>query len=475
MADKKIQMQDFAGNRQYPVTLTSLVYDENGKVLQDRLAALEVFLEWFEWGDTEHKSVKAKYHLWSVGQVSASGKGEEGEGGGGAGMMLLVTWDDAITDADLEYYALGANLGKELKDRISVLENETTQVSIYDLLQKGDKIGTIKVDGQEYYIRIPKLANVATSGSYNDLTSRPSLASVATSGSYDDLYDKPDIPDAITESTISGWGFTKNEGTYVKPTSGIPSSDLDSDVQDSLKKADTALQSFSESDPIFKASAAAGIKDTDIYNWNGKTSNIGTITGIKMNGSSMGTSGVVDLGTVITAHQSLDGYATKEMLEDYLPISGGTIDGELEVTEELRVKTLKIGDVTIEADGDSLKIVSGAYTTGQLSSGAKAVEAKAVIAPLELTSMPIASTTTEYTDAQIASEYGLTKEVLDNLARGIYTRVTITYLGTPYVWDYEMYFPYGGNKKLVLRNNLASSFFKFERNATTGKWKITNA
>lgn len=38
-----------------------------------------------------------------------------------------------------------------------------------------------------------------------------------------------------------------------------------------------------------------------------KTSNVGTITGIKMNGSSKGTSGVVDLGTVITSHQDISG------------------------------------------------------------------------------------------------------------------------------------------------------------------------
>lgn len=39
----------------------------------------------------------------------------------------------------------------------------------------------------------------------------------------------------------------------------------------------------------------------------GYTKNTGTITGIKMNGSSKGTSGVVDLGTVITAHQDISG------------------------------------------------------------------------------------------------------------------------------------------------------------------------
>ena len=51
------------------------------------------------------------------------------------------------------------------------------------------------------------------------------------------IKNKPTIPAAVTESTVSGWGFTKNTGT---------------------------------------------------------------VTGIKMNGSSKGTSGVVDLGTVVT-------------------------------------------------------------------------------------------------------------------------------------------------------------------------------
>ena len=51
------------------------------------------------------------------------------------------------------------------------------------------------------------------------------------------------IPSAVTEQTVSGWGFTKNTGTYSKPSSGIPKADLASAVQTSLGKADTALQS----------------------------------------------------------------------------------------------------------------------------------------------------------------------------------------------------------------------------------------
>lgn len=54
------------------------------------------------------------------------------------------------------------------------------------------------------------------------------------------------VPSAVTESTVSGWGFTKNSGT---------------------------------------------------------------ITGITMNGASKGTSGIVNLGTVITSHQDISGKA----------------------------------------------------------------------------------------------------------------------------------------------------------------------
>lgn len=55
-----------------------------------------------------------------------------------------------------------------------------------------------------------------------------------------------DIPAAVTESTVSDWGFTKNTGTYSKPSTGIPKTDLASAVQTSLGKADTALQSHQD-------------------------------------------------------------------------------------------------------------------------------------------------------------------------------------------------------------------------------------
>lgn len=51
-----------------------------------------------------------------------------------------------------------------------------------------------------------------------------------------------------------------NYGTYSKPSGGIPKTDLASAVQTSLGKADTALQSFTETDPTVPAWAKAANK-----------------------------------------------------------------------------------------------------------------------------------------------------------------------------------------------------------------------
>lgn len=119
------------------------------------------------------------------------------------------------------------------------------------------------------------------------------LAKVATSGSYSDLTNKPAIPSAVTESTVSGWGFTKNTGTYSMPSAGIPKSDLASAVQASLDKADTALQSYTEQ---YK----------------------GTVTGIKVNGTTNtpNSSGIVDLGEI-----SGGGGGGNVSVEGFIPLS----------------------------------------------------------------------------------------------------------------------------------------------------------
>lgn len=72
-------------------------------------------------------------------------------------------------------------------------------------------------------------------------------------------------------------------------------------IRSGAAKGATALQSYTETDPVFKASAAANITTTDITNWNNKTSNSGTITEVKANGTSIATSGSANIPAASTS------------------------------------------------------------------------------------------------------------------------------------------------------------------------------
>lgn len=86
----------------------------------------------------------------------------------------------------------------------------------------------------------------------------------------------------------------------------------------------------------------------DLTNNAGYTKNTGTITGITMNGASKGTSGVVDLGTVITEHQSLSAYATTSAMNTALAGKQNTIND----LASIRINSGKgVADMSSNADG----------------------------------------------------------------------------------------------------------------------------
>ena len=67
------------------------------------------------------------------------------------------------------------------------------------------------------------------------------------------------------------------------------------------KIAKDLLASYTETDPVFSASVAAGISSSDITNWNNKTSNTGTITGVI---AGTGLSGGGSSGSVTINHSN---------------------------------------------------------------------------------------------------------------------------------------------------------------------------
>ena len=112
------------------------------------------------------------------------------------------------------------------------------------------------------------------------------------SGSYNDLSNKPTIPDAQVQSD---WNATSGMGEILnKPTLGAAAAKgvTDNTSSTAVTSTDTNL-----------------ITARTLY-YAGYTKNAGTVTGVKINGTTKNpSSGVVDLGTVITSHQDISGKA----------------------------------------------------------------------------------------------------------------------------------------------------------------------
>lgn len=85
----------------------------------------------------------------------------------------------------------------------------------YDSKYEGAEVDAL-LDKAGTAVQPNNLAAVATSGSYNDLVDTPTIPAEqvnadwnATSGKAQ-ILNKPTIPAAVTESTVSGWGFIKS-------------------------------------------------------------------------------------------------------------------------------------------------------------------------------------------------------------------------------------------------------------------------
>lgn len=123
-------------------------------------------------------------------------------------------------------------------------------------------ISIITIDGESYDVG-------ASAGNVAFNNSGTGISAGTVQGAIEEVKLTPGDNITIEDGVISATGGG-GDGGYEPPVGGIPKSDLASDVQTSLGKADSALQS--ESDPVFAASAAHGITSTDINNWNNKAS-----------------------------------------------------------------------------------------------------------------------------------------------------------------------------------------------------------
>ena len=222
-------------------------------------------------------------------------------------------------------------------------------------------IGTVITDVSDKQDKITssnKLAASLVSG----------LSAVATSGSYNDLSNKPTIPAAANNGTLT---IQKN-GTTVATFS--------------------ANQSTNET-----ANITVPVKVSELTNDSGFTTNKGTITGINMNGASKGTSGIVDLGTVLTDASKFATSAQGTKADNAMPKSGGTFTGDVTMSSGHHLKTdlIKSADDSkwiAEITSNGLEI-GGSGTPLRLYSSTRPVHANANKELAYTSDIPIKSAT----------------------------------------------------------------------------------
>lgn len=267
-----------------------------------------------------------------------------------------------------------------------------------------------------------------------DKAARDALSDMFGSVSYDSVSHKLNFYSSYgTTRLLGSVDVTQFDvsGGYEPPVGGIPKNDLASDVRDSLSKADTALQVQQQSDwseddddaPGFiknkpdisnlatktelnskqdvindlaaiRSGAAAGATAAqpsdipndlgDLTNNAGYTKNLGTITGITMNGASKGTSGVVDLGTVITAHQDISGKANTADLAT-VATSGSYADLSNKPTIPTVDTTLASGSTNAAQSGAVYTALAGKQATLVSGTNIKTVNNESILGSGNLT------------------------------------------------------------------------------------------
>lgn len=156
---------------------------------------------------------------------------------------------------------------------VTIGSGQITEVQLGGDAGSAKQVFTSQGDGAT-----PKWTSVVNSlnGNTGDITG------IATTSQLDNKQDKITSSNKLSSSLVDGLGAAAE------------------------KAVDTVISANSTSANLPTSKAVE-----DRINAHSGIDKVGTITGVKMNGVSKGTSGVVDLGTVITEHQSLDGKQDK--------------------------------------------------------------------------------------------------------------------------------------------------------------------
>lgn len=236
-------------------------------------------------------------------------------------------------------------------------------------------------------------------------------------------------------------------GGYVKKTTTIAGVDL----QDNITKTEllTALN---------VADGATKVDESTVSGW-GFTKNQGTVNSVKMNGKAIAiTDGAVDLGTVITAHQSLDGKQDKLSDTQLEAVNSGItsdkvstydgyaalINGKQGALDETQLAAVNSGITTAKVtkydgyessiNGKQDKITSANKLSSDLIEGLGAAASKGVDATIAANSASTNLPTSKAVEDRINAHAGIDKVgTVTSVSAGVGLKVTGTAGVTPKV------------------------------------------
>lgn len=208
-------------------------------------------------------------------------------------------------------------------------------------------------------------------------TSEVTLADVALSGDYDDLINKPS---AVTEATVSGWGFTKNTGTVTSVNNVSP---VNGNVTLFIPTVPTNVSAFTN-DAGYITNSALTDYATESYVTtavSGKQDTLVSGTGIDITNDVISvTSGIstgAALGATAVQPADLNGYATESYVDTGLAskqailVSGTNIktinNQSILGSGDLAISSRNIGEIvssTIPLTDAGLHLLDGALISG---------------------------------------------------------------------------------------------------------------
>lgn len=129
-----------------------------------------------------------------------------------------------------------------------------SEVEYEQIIQRGTRVGVLTINGTPINIYAPSGGGGSSIITWNQLvTSGTKIATITIDDEPTDIY----VPNVQSVTGVKGNNESvyrvgnvnitpQNIGAYVKPSTGIPSSDMSSSVQTSLARADSSIQSHQD-------------------------------------------------------------------------------------------------------------------------------------------------------------------------------------------------------------------------------------